>query len=146
LEKRIADFIKFINHKRKGKSPYAAEFLSGKNKVLDIGCGEGELERQFYRFLGLDISLKNLRKSDILCKGRLIQADATMLPIKDESFEGIMLSNVTDEPVINGWKVKGIYYIGRFSKNRFLYFIFWLLANFGIGARDYRMVIGKTIQ
>ncbi len=96
MKKRITDFIKFLNHKRKGKSPYAAEFLSGKNKVLDIGCGGGELERQFFNFFGLDISLKNLRKSDFLCEGRLIQGDATMLPGKDESFDGIILNNVIE--------------------------------------------------
>lgn len=91
----LRELIKFASYKKKGLSPYAA-ILSDKRNVLDIGCGQGEFEQQFMNFYGIDISFKNIKKAASICKGRLIQGDAIKLPIKDSSFEGVILNNVIE--------------------------------------------------
>jgi ubiquinone/menaquinone biosynthesis C-methylase UbiE len=195
------DLIEFARYKRKGVSPYAA-LLSEKKHVLDIGCGEGEFEKQFANFYGLDISLENIRKALPECKGRLVQGDAAHLPIKKESFDGVILNNVIEhfypeqallslrevdrilkkgghfllatqlerkgnfdtfthkrpyppdsikklldpdncEPTINGWKIRKLYFKGRYHRNRVMRYFFKIVGHFGFLAQDYLMLIHK---
>ncbi|NIM91378.1 MAG: methyltransferase domain-containing protein [Candidatus Aminicenantes bacterium] len=195
------DLINFYSYKKKGVSPYAA-LLSEKEHVLDIGCGEGEFEKQFTNFYGLDISQENIKKALPEGKGRLIQGDAAHLPIKNESFDGVILNNVLEhlypeqallslrevdrilkkggdfllatqlerkgnfdtfthkrpyppnsikklldpdnfEPTINGWKIRKLYFKGRYHRNRVLRGFFKVVGQFGIFAQDYVMLIHK---
>ena len=66
---------------------------------LDIGCSDGRVEERFGkykdRFVGIDIDEKALRAA----KGgylKAVLADAVHLPFKDESFDGIICSEVME--------------------------------------------------
>jgi len=57
-------------------------------KVLDVGCGSGELEKRNPHIdtIGVDISINQLKNAKKYCT-TILQANATRLPFKDESFD-----------------------------------------------------------
>lgn len=61
--------------------------------VLDLGCGHGfEVERMGdagLRPVGLDLSLGMLRLANGRVAGRLVQADATRLPLRAAALDGV---------------------------------------------------------
>jgi len=63
-------------------------------KVLEIGCGSGELSKYQKNYTGIDISPKS---------SKFIVGDAQKLPIKDNSFDLILLLDLlehTDDKVV----------------------------------------------
>lgn len=68
--------------------------LPGRASVLDVGCGHGfEVERMRRDFglnpIGIDLSLGMLRLARTRTDGRVAQADATRLPLRTESVQGV---------------------------------------------------------
>lgn len=68
--------------------------LPGRASVLDVGCGHGfEVERMRRDFglnpTGIDLSLGMLRLARTRTDGRVAQADATRLPLRTESVQGV---------------------------------------------------------
>lgn len=81
--KRVSSraYLRFV------KDRYIVNLL--KNKVvLELGCGSSPQTHLGKQYIGLDISLKALKK--ISDKGNIIQADMTSLPLKDESVEAVI--------------------------------------------------------
>ena len=62
-------------------------------EVLDLGCGHGfEVERMLdlgLRPVGVDLSLGMLRLARHRAVGRVVQADATRLPLRSASLDGV---------------------------------------------------------
>jgi SAM-dependent methyltransferase len=56
------------------------------NRILDIGCGPGFLER-FINCFSVDIDLENLKKAN--GDGLKVLADGSHLPFKDKSFKTV---------------------------------------------------------
>lgn len=74
----------------------------GNERVLDIACGTGELERLLLSrwpdlpVVGIDISRGMLRRAAAKVRGSSVawvQADATFLPFHDESFDSVLCAN-----------------------------------------------------
>lgn len=57
------------------------------NKVLEIGCGSGELSNHLKNYIGIDISSQS---------SRFITGDAQKLPIKDNSCDLILLLDLLE--------------------------------------------------
>ncbi len=67
---------------------------SEKGKVLDLGCGTGiyteRLKKMGFEVISLDYSGKMLKAAEKKIKGNFIRGDATSLPFRDSSFDGII--------------------------------------------------------
>ena len=68
------------------------------NNILEIGCGLGEYLNLFNSTLyGTDISINALKKAKIFCpKANFFQANGEKLPIKNESFDCILLPDIIE--------------------------------------------------
>lgn len=88
-----------------------AAFLKGK-RALDIGCGAGYIERFSPDIVGLDFSYEALKIAKSNGSRYLCQADAQMLPFKDDSFE-VALNFGVLEHIID--QRKAVYEIARVS-------------------------------
>ena len=76
--------------------------FQGQERVLDIACGTGELERLLLsrwpnlRIVGADVSLGMLKQAAIKHQGKKVewvQADAAHLPFDDQSFDYAICAN-----------------------------------------------------
>ncbi|MFH1038817.1 MAG: glycosyltransferase [PVC group bacterium] len=71
------------------------DFISGTDRILDIGCGSSNIIKSLPRAVGLDISkvkLRYLRKFHPL----LVNASIFSLPFGDRTFRGIICSEVIE--------------------------------------------------
>lgn len=68
---------------------------SGKNKVLDIGCGSSKIIQNLPEAIGLDKDQKKLRYLRKTNK-HLVNASVNDLPFKDKSFDTIICSQVIE--------------------------------------------------
>lgn len=80
--------------------PLAADLLTGRTRVIDLGCGEGQLARHLAgcpdgergAVVGLDSSPVLLREAAALDRGAaLVAADLAALPIADASFDAAVV-------------------------------------------------------
>jgi ubiquinone/menaquinone biosynthesis C-methylase UbiE len=74
--------------------------LSGHERVLDVGCGTGELERRLIerwpplRVIGIDISRNMLRQAAEKRMGAtLVAAEAHRLPLHQDAFDLVICAN-----------------------------------------------------
>jgi ubiquinone/menaquinone biosynthesis C-methylase UbiE len=76
--------------------------FQGQERLLDIACGTGELERQLLarwpslRIVGTDLSLGMLRQAAAKreCRNALwVHAEASQLPFPDNTFDGAICAN-----------------------------------------------------
>lgn len=69
------------------------EFIHTSDSILDLGVGDGRLTSELYKkselVVGVDISIKMLKKSKLLLR---IQSDAQILPFKTSSFSSVIAS------------------------------------------------------
>ena len=76
--------------------PLAAEHLAGARRVLDIGCGEGQIARVAQRagaefVLGLDPTVAQVAEATRRAGGPFYgRAEASALPCPDESFDAVV--------------------------------------------------------
>jgi len=80
------------------------------DKILDLGCGTGELSVFFpaQNYTGIDIDPKNIKYATSHYKGKFLVADGKDLPFPDNSFSKILvvgvfhhLSDTDSKEVIN---------------------------------------------
>jgi ubiquinone/menaquinone biosynthesis C-methylase UbiE len=72
------------------------------SRLLDLGAGTGRIGRPFVTagddYVGVDLSIGMLRefqrRSSEHARPRLVQADGTLLPFADETFDGVLLVQV----------------------------------------------------
>lgn len=83
--------------------PIASELLSGCQRVLDVGTGEGQLARLLLEqgadfVVGIDRSLGQIREAAARSDGRrwMLQADAQALPFRSRYFDGVVACLVLD--------------------------------------------------
>jgi len=78
-----------------------------RNKVLDIGCGPGEmivdLLKRGYKVCGADISMemlniarKNIRTQNLVNSHQLVQSSIEYLPFRDSSFDAVICAGVIE--------------------------------------------------
>ena len=87
---------KSIPYFRNKRAELIAKYLSAGDKVLEIGCGSGNLMSVLdHGSFGLDLSFAMIcecRKID--AESKLLVADAEKLPIRSSSFDKVVLSEV----------------------------------------------------
>jgi len=93
LTKRSAMFRSLITGDNPEDIAVAAVFEAKPKRVLDIGCGPGELTERFVRELGADVRAIDISARMVeLARARGIDAqvaDAERLPFDDREFDGI---------------------------------------------------------
>jgi demethylmenaquinone methyltransferase/2-methoxy-6-polyprenyl-1,4-benzoquinol methylase len=72
--------------------------LSGALRLVDVGCGTGQSQRVYAEqagsYFGLDLSLSAVATANRRRRGRFLQADATRLPLADQSRDVVAFSSV----------------------------------------------------
>jgi ubiquinone/menaquinone biosynthesis C-methylase UbiE len=72
----------------------ADQILPGERRILSIGCGSGEIERDLSKkgltVVGVDVSHDMLRAAERRGLKNLVQADAGLLPFSDGYFDLLM--------------------------------------------------------
>lgn len=93
--KNIGLILKMMKFWAQKKNPLFEIFMKGK-KVLDIGCGEGNLLRKDRNNIyGIDINKTLIEK--LQSEGLLVKyGDATKIPFEDNYFDVIHCSNVIE--------------------------------------------------
>lgn len=75
-------------------------FLKGK-KVIDLGCGEGEiLTHDPVNFIGVDINksaLERLKKKGL----QVIEASVDSVPVPDQSFDVVLCNNIIEHLTVD---------------------------------------------
>jgi SAM-dependent methyltransferase len=75
-------------------------------RLLDLGAGTGRIGRSFVAagddYVGVDLSLAMLRGFSQRCTAPLVQANGTLLPFRDASFDIVMLIQVFGG--MRGWR------------------------------------------
>ncbi len=103
-EKAVKDHAYFVHVKTQNFISAAKKYLgslAGK-RCLDIGCGTGEttalLSREFQNVVGLDYvagmlkrGAERVRDANNAC---FVAGDASCIPLKDESFDAVVLFNI----------------------------------------------------
>lgn len=88
--------IKKLAPFKKIKKELIKKYSKG-DKVLELGCGFGEYISMFNDSYGCDISFNALKKAKLFFPSdKYFQANAEFLPLKDESFDCILLIDVLE--------------------------------------------------
>lgn len=74
------------------------EKFSKDGLVLDVGCGRGNYGRHLRssRYLGFDINAQSLKNASNLHDAEYVCADAKHIPVKDNSFDLVLCSEVLE--------------------------------------------------
>lgn len=96
----IRDLLKGFDDRFEKVTEEIREYTKAKDKILDIGCGEGKIWELFpnLEVTGIDFSSKNLKKAKRYL--RPVLGNAEKLPFKDNSFDMVLATEIL-EHIIN---------------------------------------------
>lgn len=73
------------------EAAYIADRLADPNRVLDVGCGIGAIEKRLgYDVVGLDVSMPMLEEARRRTDDLYVNGDATDLPFPPDSFDAVI--------------------------------------------------------
>jgi ubiquinone/menaquinone biosynthesis C-methylase UbiE len=74
---------------------YYENFISNK-RILDVGCGRGDFLKEYPLAFGLDVDKKSLRRARRKARKRIVIAESTNIPFKNNTFDVIHLEFVIE--------------------------------------------------
>jgi ubiquinone/menaquinone biosynthesis C-methylase UbiE len=94
------------------------EMFAGCRTILDVGIGTGRfaeyLKDSGFNVVGIDVSLSMMAKAREKRLQNLIQADAHLLPFRDQAFDGAVMIHILH--LVRNW-AEVVAEVGRVTRN-----------------------------